>query len=57
MVMQIVENDNGNNLVTFAKIHHSLFEYLNDKVWLPGPLKSMVIQHWEGDISLEFTLF
>ena len=28
---------------SLKKIHHSIFEYLNNKVWSPCPLKSMVI--------------
>ena len=32
--MQIVENDNRIILVKFEKIHHSIFDYLNDKVGL-----------------------
>ena len=34
--VQIVEND-------YKNIHHSTFEYFNDKCWLSDPLKSMVI--------------
>ena len=45
-----VDNDHKNN--------HSVFEYFNDKSWLSGPLKSMVIsftQNWDSEISQKFT--
>ena len=32
----------GINLWSLKKIHHSIFEYLNDESWLSGALKSMV---------------
>ena len=31
-MVQIVDNDQGNNFVMFEKNHNSIFEYLNDKV-------------------------
>ena len=43
IIVQIVDNDNRITLWSLKKIHCSVFEYLNDKVWFPGPLKSMVI--------------
>ena len=43
IIVQIVNSDHKNNLMKFEKIHCSNFEYINDKVWLSGPLKLMVI--------------
>ena len=31
------------NVDNYHKNNHSVFEYFNDKIWLSGPLKSMVI--------------
>ena len=39
--MHVVNNDNRNN--NNNKIHHSIFEYLNNKVGPSCPLKSIVI--------------
>ena len=39
---QIVDNDHRSYLVKFGKIHHSLFEYLNEEVGPNCPLKSKV---------------
>ena len=42
-MMQIFDYDNRNNCVKFEKDSPFYFEYLNNKVWYPYPLKSMVI--------------
>ena len=51
--------DHSNNfekLNKFEKIHHSIFEYLNDKLGLQAS-NLYFTQNWDGEISCNFTHF